>query len=109
MFALYQSGGVLLGVGETVDAALDDALPEEAALVNALGEAVDLDQYYDYTRVTAPGLEVEGELYLRRCTLALFEAARNAVPSSLRYYTRDDGYLDLEKVGDSAWTGRNHW
>ena len=30
MFALYQSGGVLLGVGETAAAALDEALLEEA-------------------------------------------------------------------------------
>ena len=95
MFALYQSGGALLGVGETAAAALDDALLEEAILVNALGAAVDLDQYWDYTRVTIPGLEVSGELYLRRCTLALFEAAYDAVPSALRYYTRTDGYLDL--------------
>ena len=102
MFALYQSAGVLLGVGETEDAALDDALLEEALLVNALGEEVDVDQYYDYTRVTTPGLEVDGELYLRRCTLAVFEAARDAVPSALRYYTRTDGYLDLEKEGEHA-------
>ena len=97
MFALYQSGGALLGVGETEDAALDDALLEEALLVNAFGEAIDLDQCDDYTRITTPGLEVDGELYLRRCTLALFEAARDAVPSALGYYTRTDGYLELEK------------
>ena len=93
MYALYQSGGRLLGVGETMDAALQDARWEEAMMVNALGEPLDVDRSEDYTRVTTPGLEVAGELYLRRCSLALFEAARDIVPSSMAYHVDEHGVV----------------
>lgn len=93
MYALYQSGGLLLGVGETPEAALEDALLHEALLVNAVGEALDLDQYADYTRLAAPGLEVQGDLYLRRCSLALFEAALDTVPSNLPYHVDNAGIV----------------
>ena len=98
MYAIYQSGWRLLGVGETVDAALDDARLEEAFLLNAIGEPVDADQYTNYTRLAAPGLEVEGDLYMRRCSLALFEAARDTVPSSLPYHVDAHGVVQKGHV-----------
>jgi len=91
MYAIYQSGGLLLGVGESIDAAIEDARWEETLMVNALGEPLDVDRYADYTRITTPGLEITGELYLRRCSLALFEAARDAVPSNVTYHVDDQG------------------
>ena len=93
MYAIYQSGWRLLGVGETVDAALDDARLEETFLLNATGEPMDVEQYTNYTRFAAPGLEVEGDLYMRRCSLSLLEAARDAVPSSLQYHVDAHGVV----------------
>ena len=93
MYAIYQSDGRLLGVGETVDDAMEDARLEETCLLNATGSPVDADQYTNYTRFAAPGLEVEGDLYMRRCSLALFEAARDTVPSSLPYHVDAHGVV----------------
>lgn len=95
MYALYQSGGPLLGVGETIDAACEDATLEEALLVNDLGQPVTLDEYEDFTRLYVRGIEIPGNLYLRRCTPALFHAAIDTPPARLRYIVRQDGAVTL--------------
>lgn len=97
MFALYQSDGPLLGVGETIEATCEDAQLVETLVLNALGQPVDLEAYDDFARVMAPGGEVPGELYLRRCTWALFEAARDTPPPQLGYYVRGDGVVALTR------------
>lgn len=99
MFCLYQSGGTLLGVGETINQVLEDArgyLEGKPGLLDELGVPLDVEEYMDFTRVAEPGLEVTGELYLRRCSLALFEEAyttpdRSAVP----YHIWDNGVVGL--------------
>ena len=98
MYAVYQSEGALLGVGETIDDALGDARWEETMMSNALGEPIDIDIYTDYTQMTAPGLEVAGEIYVRRCELALFEAARDTVPSSVPYHVNAFGVVQQGEV-----------
>ena len=94
LYAVYQSEGALLGVGETVYEALEDARWDETMMGNALGEPIDFDTYTNYTRMTAPGLEVAGEIYVRRCALVLFEAARDTVPSSVPYHVNAVGVVE---------------
>ena len=80
-FALYQSGGPLLGVGETIDACLEHKLQwliTSPALMDDLGELI-TPATLQYTDCTAdhppPGTcELTGALYLRRATTALRQA-----------------------------------
>ncbi len=104
MYILYQAGGPIWGVGETKAHCLDDA-SEQAALLGvplaADGMVLDVEEdFLDFTRLSVPGLEMDGELYLRRCTLALWDAlqgARGASPPC-RYVVCADGVVDVAPV-----------
>jgi hypothetical protein len=85
MFALYQSGYAVFGVGETEDQARSNALqwldnPEDAKTAELL---------------TGPGhSEVHGVLYVRQCTDRLAMAVQGS-GGNLPFILKDDGVLDL--------------
>ena len=92
---LYQSGFAIVGVGEDCDALLDDALQWLAfpPLLAEDGDRLTIRDVEDRTHADAPRGEVAGNLYIRRCSLALAEAvqARGTVPWTIRA----DGVADL--------------
>ena len=81
-----------------LDAALDDARDRwpDGHVLSEIGEPLTFDQYTDYSPVTTPGLEVAGELYVRRCTLMLFEASHaQAGPLGLDWHVSPEGRATL--------------
>lgn len=94
-YAVYQSGGPLYGCAETLDGALEDAaiwltpppLAED-------GSPLTPQTIHNYTAPQAPRGEIAGDLYLRRCTLALAHAVERQ-GGTCPYTLRDDGALDV--------------
>jgi hypothetical protein len=81
-YAVYQSGGELLGVGITSADALQDAeLWSDRALPSLTSYGLD-----------GPRGETRGAYYLRPCTPELY-AAVHAVGRSIPYAVNDEGYL----------------
>ncbi len=102
MYVLYQAGGPLLGIGESVDEALaaaEAALDERAVpLLDALGGVLTAEDATDLTRSSAPpgGLEVPDNLYVRRGTYALWVAAWQAgAREEVAYQVGQDGVVRL--------------
>ena len=100
MFALYQSNGLLYAVAETIDgclASFEGYLADHPAPLGDDGRALGAEDYLDFTSLQTPGLEVPGELYLRRCTLALFAASTEADVPLLPYGVQDNGIVTLNR------------
>lgn len=104
MFALYQKDGALLGVGESPDQARDDAEhyveTTKMMLMDELGSRLQPDDAVDLTTMLESVLEVARELYLRRCSLALYEEAYTTPDrSTLAYTIGADGVVRLATEG----------
>jgi hypothetical protein len=104
MYCLYQSSGPLLGVGEWTDQAIEDgthyAETHNLHLMDELGFPVWPDDCTDLTTLTDGVVEVGGDIYLRRCSLALYEEAYTAPDrSTLAYTIGADGVVRLATEG----------
>jgi hypothetical protein len=104
MYCLYQCHGALLGVGESPDQARDEAEhyveTAQMMLMDELGYRLGADDAVDLTTIAESVLEVTSELYLRRCSLALYEETYTAPDrSTLAYTIGSDGVVRLATEG----------
>lgn len=102
MFALYQSGGPLLGVGDTVDQCLEEArayLTDKPFLLDDDGMPLDVAMYEDRTTIPTTTLEIDGELYVRRTSQAVADAMQApGLHGEVRYTIAPDGRVQLQEV-----------
>jgi hypothetical protein len=83
-YAVYQSGGELLGAGLTIADALRDAeLWSDRTLTSLTTYGLD-----------GPRAEMRGAYYLRPCTEELYEAV-HAGSRSIPYAVNEEGYLAM--------------
>ena len=104
MYAIYQASGALLGVGEFPDQAREDAEhyveTTKMMLMDELGSRLHPDDAVDLTTIAESVLEVASELYLRRCSWALYEETYTAPDrSTLAYTIGADGVARLATEG----------
>jgi hypothetical protein len=88
MFAIYQSGFAISGVGDTLEAAQEDARPW---LDDPLR---DLERLIVVGRESGRG-EIHGALYARPCTARLAAMVREE-GGDLAYDVNDNGELDID-------------
>ena len=107
MYCLYQATGALLGVGESPDQAREDAEhyveTTKMMLMDELGSRLQPDDAVDLTTILDSVFEVTSELYLRRCSLALYEEVYTAPDRSTLAYTMGaDGVVRLATEAKGA-------
>ena len=93
MYAIYQAGYSIYGVGDTFEEAIADARP----WMDPDGDGPELEQRLCVVGVLAFRGETYGELYARPCTARLVAEVQE-YGGDCRYTINEDGYLDLEDI-----------
>ena len=100
-YALYQSGFCILGIGESIEAVMEDATTwmEHPIRLDEAGNHLTPRHVHDFSVCTHPYGEIAGDLYLRRCSVPLKELVEEE-GGIQRYTVTLDGVLDVEYTPD---------